>query len=66
MNLHGHASGPPQDELTALRERVEELEGLVHAIRTGEVDALVTTGDGGDRVFTLRSADQPTGSWWRR
>jgi PAS domain S-box-containing protein len=41
-----------------LRARLEELEETLRAVRTGEVDALVVETDGGDRVFTLKSADQ--------
>jgi len=40
-------------EVEALRERVAELEEVLHAIRTGQVDALV---DGND-IFTLASAE---------
>lgn len=43
-----------------LRARLVEAEETLHAIRTGEVDALVvTTGAGGQQVFTLQGADYP-------
>ena len=40
-----------------LRERLEEAEQTLLAIRTGEVDAIVVGGPQGDRVFTLTGAD---------
>lgn len=46
-------------ELERLRDRVEELESTIAAIRYGEVDALVMSSPEGERVFTLRTADQP-------
>ena len=46
-------------ENEALRARVEEAEETLRAIRHGEVDALVVSGVSGDRIFTLRGADQP-------
>ncbi len=44
-------------ELEALNLRFLEAEETLRAIRSGEVDALVVAGDGGDQVFTLRGAD---------
>lgn len=41
-----------------LRARLDELEETLHAIRSGEVDALVVETAGEDQVFTLRGADQ--------
>jgi len=41
----------------ALRKRLQEAEQTLQAIRTGEVDAIVVGGPGGDRVFTLAGAD---------
>jgi PAS domain S-box-containing protein len=40
-----------------LRERLEEAEQTLRAIRSGEVDAIVVGGPQGDRVFTLTGAD---------
>ena len=40
-----------------LRSRLEEAEEVVRAIRSGEVDALVIPGPGGNEVFTLKTAD---------
>ena len=41
-------------ELTA---RLSEAEETLRAIRSGEVDAIVVNGQGGERVFTLQGAD---------
>jgi PAS domain S-box-containing protein len=49
----------PRSEVERLRDRVEELESTMQAIRSGEVDALVTASPEGERVFTLQTADQP-------
>ena len=46
-------------EVDDLRARLEELEETLRAIRSGEVDALVVSGPGGERVFTLQGADHP-------
>ena len=39
--------------------RMEEAEETLRAIRSGEVDALVVSGQGGEQVFTLRDAIRP-------
>ncbi len=44
-------------ELDELRSRLEEAEQTLKAIRSGEVDALVVSGEEGDQVFTLKGAD---------
>jgi len=44
-------------ELEDLRARLEEAEDTLRAIRSGEVDALVVPGEGGDQIFTLKGAD---------
>src|SRR5579859_909866 len=41
-----------------LRARLAEAEETLRAIRSGEVDALVISGAGGDQIFTLQGADQ--------
>jgi PAS domain S-box-containing protein len=46
---------PP--DLPELRARLAEAEETLRAIRSGEVDALVTDGKDGPRVFTLEGAD---------
>lgn len=53
----------PTDHLSAenaeLRARLAEAEETLQAIRSGEVDALVVSGVGGEQIFTLQSADYP-------
>ncbi|MBH8558102.1 ATP-binding protein [Hymenobacter negativus] len=41
-----------------LREQLEEAHELIHAIRTGAVDALAVQSAEGPRIFTLQGADQ--------
>lgn len=45
-------------EVRHLRKRLAESEEVLDAIRNGRVDALVVPGSGGDRIYTLRGADQ--------
>jgi PAS domain S-box-containing protein len=40
-----------------LRARLVEAEEALHAIRSGEVDALVVPSEGGEQIFTLKGAD---------
>jgi two-component system NarL family sensor kinase len=47
----------PSRELAELRARLAEAEETLHAIRTGEVDAVVVAGEQGPRVFTLEGAE---------
>jgi two-component system nitrate/nitrite sensor histidine kinase NarX len=47
------------DENTDLRARLDEAEDTLRAIRSGEVDALVVSGVGGDQIFTLKGAELP-------
>lgn len=42
-----------------LRERLAETEATLNAIRNGEVDAIVVSGSGGEKIFTLNSAETP-------
>ncbi|MDG6256923.1 MAG: PAS domain S-box protein [Methanomicrobiaceae archaeon] len=46
-------------ENRALRERLEEAEETLRAIRRGEVDALLVATSEGDRIFTLQGAEHP-------
>jgi PAS domain S-box-containing protein len=46
-------------QIQALYERLEEPEETVRALRDGEVDALVISEQGVEKVYTLRSADRP-------
>ena len=43
--------------LKELRERLQEVESTLEAIRSGAVDALVISGPTGEQVFTLKGAD---------
>jgi PAS domain S-box-containing protein len=44
-------------ENNALRSRLEEAEETLHAIRNGEIDALVVNGQNGHQVYTLQGAE---------
>jgi PAS domain S-box-containing protein len=46
-------------ELDELRQRLQEAEETLDAIRSGEVDALVVSGPSGEKVFTLEGAEHP-------
>ncbi len=50
---------PRSSEIEELRRRLEEAEGTLRAIQSGEVDALVVSGRQGEQVYTLRDADRP-------
>jgi two-component system phosphate regulon sensor histidine kinase PhoR len=45
------------EELKELRFQLREANETLHAIRTGQVDALVVETDGGPQLYTLKSAD---------
>jgi PAS domain S-box-containing protein len=44
-------------ESEVLQARLQELEDTLEAIRSGAVDAIVTSGPAGERVYTLEGAD---------
>ena len=46
-------------EIQELRQRLEDAEETLRAIRSGEVDALVVEGINGEQIFTLQGADHP-------
>jgi PAS domain S-box-containing protein len=46
-------------QINNLRLRLKEAEQVLYGIRAGEVDALVISGPGGERVYTLQGAEQP-------
>jgi PAS domain S-box-containing protein len=46
----------PAAEVNDLRARLAEAEQVLRAIRNGEVDAVVVTGERGERVYTLHGA----------
>ena len=45
--------------LEDLRRRLQEAEDTINAIRDGHVEALVVSAPDGERIYTLRGADQP-------
>jgi hypothetical protein len=49
-------------ELDELRQRLQEAEETLDAIRSGEVDALVVSGPAGEKVFTWKARSIPTES----
>jgi len=46
-------------EIETLRLRLEETEGILSAIQSGEVDALVISRPEGEQIFTLQGAEHP-------
>ena len=46
-----------EKEVEDLKQQLEEAKELIHAIRTGEVDALAVQGEDGPQIYTLKSAD---------
>jgi PAS domain S-box-containing protein len=46
-------------EVEALRNRLEEAEDILRAIQSDQVDAVVVYTSGGDRVFSLKHAEEP-------
>ncbi len=55
-----HGSGEaPNPIIHELEQRLAEAEQTLHALANGEVDAVVATGPGGNRVYTLKGADEP-------
>jgi PAS domain S-box-containing protein len=53
------ARSHPSADLEQLRNRLRAAEDTLRALRTGEVDALVATRGGAERVITLQGADLP-------
>ena len=46
-----------QSELEELRTQLQEANETIHAIRTGQIDALMVTTETGPQLYTLKSAD---------
>src|ERR1700750_989651 len=44
-------------EIEELRLQLQEANETIHAIRTGQIDALVVSTETGPQLYTLRSAD---------
>jgi PAS domain S-box-containing protein len=51
--------GDESPEVEQLRQRLEEAEETLYAMRTGQVDAVVVSGPKGEQVFVLKGAEQP-------
>ncbi len=47
------------EQIRYLTARLEEAEETLRAVRSGEIDAFIVQGPEGERVYTLRSAEQP-------
>jgi PAS domain S-box-containing protein len=45
--------------MQGLRARLDDAEAVLHAIRRGEVDAVVVSGPGGDRTLAIEGATHP-------
>ncbi|MEO6380663.1 MAG: PAS domain S-box protein [Nitrobacter sp.] len=48
-----------QSELAETRRRLVEAEQMLHAIRNGEVDAIIVQGAAGPQAYTLKTASEP-------
>ena len=46
-------------EVKAIRQRLEEAEETIRAIRVGQVDAVVVSAPKGERIFVLKGAEEP-------
>jgi signal transduction histidine kinase len=46
------------ERMQDLQERLDEAEETLRALRNGEVDAIIASGPNGDRVYTLKGADE--------
>ena len=57
--LSANTSGKLLLEIDELRARLSESEEALNAIRNGEVDAIIVSGKGGEKVFSLTSAETP-------
>jgi len=51
-------NGELLERLRDLQQRLDEAEETLRALRSGEVDAVVASGPDGDRVYTLKGADE--------
>ena len=52
-------SGKPRSTVHDLRTRLQEAEEMLNAIRSGDVDAFVVSGPGGERTLALEGAMHP-------
>ena len=47
-----------KNRIRELQERLDEAQETLRALRSGEVDSIVASGPDGDRVYTLKGADE--------
>jgi two-component system cell cycle sensor histidine kinase/response regulator CckA len=59
MNPAAQTQQQLTNEVVDLRARLAQTSEILHAIRIGEVDAVLVQGPHGDRLFTLKGADAP-------
>ena len=59
MSLPVGSAAPPHEDIDDLRRRLVEAEETIEAIRSGAVDAFVVEDEGGQRIYTLQTADRP-------
>ena len=59
MSMAERAENLVDSEIAELRQRLEEAEDTLRAIRTGEVDALVIDSPDGEMIYALSTADYP-------
>jgi two-component system sensor histidine kinase/response regulator len=59
MNLTTQTLLKLMDDVADLRARLAEATETLHAIRIGEVDAVLVQGPQGDQLLTLKGADEP-------
>ena len=52
-------SGKRRSPIQELRARLDEAEATLEAIRTGEVDAVIVSGPGGERTLAIEGATHP-------
>ena len=58
MNMAPDTREDLLERIRDLQERLDVAEETLRALRNGEVDAIVAAGPDGDRVYTLRGADE--------
>src|SRR6478752_4051194 len=57
MKASTESQTQPIKEIEELRLQLQEANETIHAIRTGQIDALVVTTETGPQLYTLKSAD---------
>jgi PAS domain S-box-containing protein len=58
LNGRGSSKSDLALEMEELRTRLAEAEDILHAIRDGDVDAVVVNGEHGEQVYTLSGSDR--------